>query len=152
MLGNRLVVPHVHVAPVVRYEQRFGRPHIEPIVYGTAFFANSEGHFLTATHVAIDLKSVIEAKGGNCGLLTLQSDRPDRLKFRPIERFDFQPHPADVAVGRVFLEKGQRTQAAFSFERWLTLDPPDEVHLLGFPYSAASTDEAMLTTMGCRYF
>ncbi|MEQ9089826.1 MAG: serine protease [Balneola sp.] len=70
-------------------------------LFGTGFFINNSGHFLTASHVLRDAFAYIEKS--NCRLVISpkqkETENPQNL-FIPIIEYEYAPNPNDIAIGK----------------------------------------------------
>ena len=71
-------------------------------LYGTAFFINGEGAFLTASHVLKAAQKTVEGNGRQLALVVKGIDGASEKSFlAPIETYEHAPEPYDVSAGRV---------------------------------------------------
>jgi trypsin-like peptidase len=120
------------IVPVVRVGHHNGGKLIERF-HGTAFFIDTKGTFVTASHVLANADADAGAHGGTIALVCRDPTRPELRFAKTIVARSFATQPNDVAVGKV----NWTTKAAFE------LVPPDaklwvwqEVWTAGYPESA----------------
>lgn len=91
--------PRQYIVPVVRYLGAREDGLEIAGMYGSAFFINAVGGFMTAKHVMESVICAVQKEGGQAALLrtTLQASS----EVCPILEHDFAPKPFDIAVGRV---------------------------------------------------
>lgn len=89
-----------YVLPVCSYRMESGTATIEDL-FGSAFFINRSGIFLTARHVLESGLVDAEKKGRTLGLCQkLDAGRSPKSGVAQLVEYEFAPEPYDVAIGR----------------------------------------------------
>jgi hypothetical protein len=122
-----------YMVQVCCFELREGEVRIVRF-YGTAFFINGNGVFLSASHVVETAAQDADRTGGTLGLCVRHPERQRGNIMSAITAFDLADPPYDVCVG----------QAEESFGTLLTLGESEistwkDVATFGYPSSAVET-------------
>ena len=70
-LAKQMKIIQDYIAPVIRLSQSDSKFRFEEL-YGTAFFINGEGVFITASHVIQAARNEVEKKGGSIALVSVR--------------------------------------------------------------------------------
>ncbi|HLF58355.1 MAG TPA: serine protease [Alphaproteobacteria bacterium] len=104
--------------------------------FGTAFFINGDGVFLTARHVIEECEAEVASRGGECGLGVCKPGDDSSLFFGKVIVREFAPPPYDIAIGIIDVP----TRAAFVFGETQKLLVWDDVYTAGYPITAVHRD------------
>lgn len=120
-----------YIVPVVRTDTDDRGIAVKGL-FGTAFFINSRGVFVTARHVIENCEADVVANGGRIGLVMR---KPGDNKYRyhtDIVHFTCHDPPYDVAVGVA----DKPSTAAFLFGEGCKVLVWDDVYTAGYPETA----------------
>ncbi|UVK56356.1 serine protease [Mesorhizobium sp. AR02] len=105
-------------------------------LFGTAFFINSKGAFMTAAHVLRQAIQQAEEGGLTVGIIAKgEGGKSPKSVFAAVSAYSYAPKPHDVAIG----------QSAYSGERYFVCEdirgvtaPWLDVYTFGYPLDAAN--------------
>lgn len=90
------------VVPVCRFEIHPVKMVIIKEMYGTVFFINNSGIFITAAHVINDCVEAIKLYGGTIGLCVKGENGKSPANFMaPVIGWELAASPYDIAIGKV---------------------------------------------------
>jgi len=106
------------------------------VFFGTAFFINQNGAFITAGHVLKDLMTQIDEKGGSPGLVLVNPEDRSKRYLGEILNYSYADEPYDIAVGIVKHVPKAYFELLNPEKIWIWQD----VQTLGYPQSAMSME------------
>ncbi|MCZ4428869.1 serine protease [Agrobacterium sp. SOY23] len=120
-----------YVVPVCLFEDRVSSIFAHSLV-GTAFFINSSGVFLTASHVLEQAAAMAKARDQLVGLVVkIQVDGTTKNGVVLVDNFENAPAPHDIAIGKVpVVTSTHLTLETFDIDVW------KDVATFGYPLSA----------------
>jgi S1-C subfamily serine protease len=119
------------VAPICTYSQTDDAFYVQQL-FGTGFFFNVAGFFLTARHVIEDGMHNADKSGHRLGIFPMV-DNPKRSLTAPILEFDFADNPFDIAI----------CKTDYRVNTWLKLERREvevwqDVATMGYPISVVN--------------
>ena len=123
-----------YIVPVVRFDED-GQGVAVKKHFGTGFFINSQGVFVTACHVIKNCEADIAANGGHLGLVIRKTNNERRYLGDIIDVTCHAP-PYDVAVG--VADKPSKADFLLGDESkvWMW----DDVYTAGYPLTSTHVD------------
>jgi len=119
------------VAPICTYSQVGNAFYVQQL-FGTGFFFNTSGFFLTARHVIEDGMHNASECGHRLGIF-LMTDNPKCSLTAPIIEFEFADDPFDIAICKT----DYHVNTWFKLER-RTVEVWQDVATMGYPISTAA--------------
>ncbi len=122
-----------YVVPVVEATLETSLARLSKL-FGTAFFINNEGLFLTARHV---LEKAHASRGRESEIgLNIRHPVSGKNAYSPIVAYEFAPAPFDIAIGR----------SKYSAQSWFKTQEPEnyvwlDVATLGYPETALNVTD-----------
>ena len=86
-----------YIVPVIRVTRQGGETKLERL-YGTAFFINDQGVFLSASHVMRAVEHDVSEKGGELVLVMRKPGDKLSVYQGKVNAFSFADDPFDIAV------------------------------------------------------
>jgi hypothetical protein len=127
------------VVPVCLYDQQGATANIREL-FGTAFFINNRGHFMTARHVVESVEAAAQSKSLDVGLvIKLDNGASAKSGIVPILHRAFAPEPFDIVVGLV----DYRCKTHLAFEE-IAIEVWQDIATYGYPINAVSGDPGEL--------
>jgi Trypsin-like peptidase domain len=124
-----------YIIPVVRLSRRDNKPRFE-MLHGTAFFVNSNGVFITASHVIQAAKNDVDKNGGHIALVMRNAENAENVYSGKIQEISFADPPYDIAVGVV----SQPSSSCFVFVNDVKTWAWTDVYTAGYPATAVADD------------
>lgn len=124
------------VFSIIAFEEVDGSALVKKL-FGTGFFINNSGHFLTASHVLRDAFSFIEDSNHHLVISPKQNKVKNAQNlFIPISEHEFAPPPNDVAIGKTDYD----SPTFFDMEN-IDVGGWKDVATLGYPISSVHESE-----------
>lgn len=123
------------VIPICQVKLIAGGVNIEKL-FGTAFFINANGVFLTAKHVIENAAAATNGYDIRYGLITKSDTQFGKSVFVWIQEFEFAPHPFDVAIGIA----NPHSKCFFSIPTQEKIEGWQDVATFGYPETAINID------------
>lgn len=129
---NRELVLQDFVIPICSYEQRDSQAYLTNF-YGTAFFIDEAGRYITARHV---LEACSKLPHLLFGLVIKNSNDAERSMIVPIGSTENAPDPWDIAIGSTNIS----SKTLFRWNEGADAASWQDVATFGYPVSALRRD------------